>query len=101
MQYHVHEKRYYGGSHGSCKNNSHSSGSYGGYEALQGLDHFSGFAQGVSGSEQLVHQEFDELHHFAPLTRDNSLRARRSGTRLTTAMKKLSGLVRYVYLSLF
>jgi hypothetical protein len=61
------------------------------YHTLSLLEH----GQSLIGSEHasLVHQELEELRQFAPL--------RRSGTRLSTAKKKLSTLVRYVCMSLF
>lgn len=60
----------------------------------------------LSIEHTLVHQELEELRHFAPLTRTHSAEARGGssmilGTRLSTAKTKLSTLVRYVYLSLF
>lgn len=76
MQHYVHTHRHMGGQ----------------AESYHRLEH------GLLGFEQshLVHQELDELRQFAPLKT-----ARRSGTRITTAKKKLSDLVRYAYLSLF
>ncbi len=76
MQHYIHHRRHLGG------HNEH-------YEALEhsGLGH---------EHASLVHQELEELRHFAP-----HHNARKSGTRLSTAKTKLSTLVRYVYLSLF
>lgn len=79
MQHYIHHQRHLGA---HCEH----------YEALElgglGFEHTS-----------LVHQELEELRQFASLSRNE--KARRSGTRLSTAKTKLSTLVRYVYLSLF
>ena len=80
MQHYIPERRHHG-------DNTHS-----GYHSS--LSHFE------FGSAHLVHQELEELRTFAPLTRKN-LVARQSGTRVQTAVRKLSTLVRYAYLSLF
>jgi hypothetical protein len=79
MQHYVHNNRRHHGEHSE------------GYHRLSSLEH----GQSLIGSEHasLVHQELEALRQFAPL--------RRSGTRISTARKKLSTLVRYVYLSLF
>lgn len=74
-------------------------------EHSEGSHRLSSLEHGLSliGSEHasLVHQELEQLRQFAPLTRTESAKARKSGTRLSTARKKLSTLVRYVYMSLF
>jgi hypothetical protein len=84
MQHYVHIQRHHG---------EHSES----YHRLSSLEH----GQSLIGSEHasLVHQELDELRQFAPLRRSGSSVIR--GTRISTAKKKLSTLVRYVYMSLF
>jgi hypothetical protein len=85
MQHYVHNHRRHHGHHAG----EHSEHFHVLEESMLGLEHSS-----------LVHQELEELRHFAPLTRQQR-KARKSGTSLSTAKTKLSTLVRYVYLSLF
>jgi hypothetical protein len=89
MQYNVHERRYHGGGR-----------AYGASEYQSSHEHFH------LGSANLVHQELEELRTFAPLGRNGAKnsaidQARKGGTSAGSAIKKLTHLVRYVYLSLF